>query len=183
MSCNKPLKGFIIPDPTSRKGYTVRVQGQDVACMVKRDGRWLPSTEVEMALGNREVVTESIPIPCGNCYGCRLDYSRQWADRCIMELEEHESAYFLTLTYDDDHLPYRPFVDDDGNLTEFTFLDEETGECGYMPTLRKETYSCFINACVKEQVRRFDILPLASMEILPIDPTITVQSLVLKLTI
>lgn len=45
-------------------------------------------------------------IPCGRCIGCRLDYSRQWAERCVHEAEQFEHNYFLTLTYDDDHLPY-----------------------------------------------------------------------------
>lgn len=143
MGCNKPLKGFVIPAPWTDKGYEIRVQGQDVKSMVKRDGRWFPSTELEVPLGSKEVVTESIPIPCGNCYGCRLDYSKQWADRCIMELDEHESAYFLTLTYDDDHLPFPPFVTNDGEVLPFTFLDDETGECGYMPTLRKRDIQLF----------------------------------------
>lgn len=46
-----------------------------------------------------------IPIPCGNCIGCRLDYSRTWADRCMCEAQEHDNNIFLTLTYDDKHLP------------------------------------------------------------------------------
>ncbi len=44
-------------------------------------------------------------VPCGRCIGCRLDYSRQWAQRCMYEAGQHENNYFLTLTYDDDHLP------------------------------------------------------------------------------
>lgn len=43
-------------------------------------------------------------IPCGKCAACRLQYSREWANRCMLELENHESAYFLTLTYNDSHL-------------------------------------------------------------------------------
>ena len=26
-----------------------------------------------------------ITIPCGHCIGCRLKYSRIWADRCLVE--------------------------------------------------------------------------------------------------
>lgn len=43
-------------------------------------------------------------IPCGKCVGCRMEYSRQWANRCMLELEYHDSAYFVTLTYDDYHV-------------------------------------------------------------------------------
>lgn len=43
-------------------------------------------------------------IPCGECVGCRLQKSRDWANRCMLELSDHKSAFFLTLTYDDNHL-------------------------------------------------------------------------------
>ena len=46
-----------------------------------------------------------IPLPCGKCIGCRLDYSRQWADRCMLEAQYHEHNVFLTLTYNDKWLP------------------------------------------------------------------------------
>lgn len=59
---------------------------------------------------------EELTIPCGQCVGCRLDYSRQWANRMMLELPYHESAYFVTLTYDDEHVPLDIYlsVDDDG---------------------------------------------------------------------
>lgn len=50
---------------------------------------------------------EPISIPCGQCIGCRLDYSRAWADRCVLEASLYEHNYFLTLTYDDDHIVTR----------------------------------------------------------------------------
>ena len=45
-----------------------------------------------------------ILIPCGNCIGCRLDYSRRWADRMMLELETAKCGVFLTLTYDNEHI-------------------------------------------------------------------------------
>lgn len=47
-----------------------------------------------------------INIPCGQCIGCRLDYSRQWAVRCVHEAKMHEKNCFITLTYDDEHVPW-----------------------------------------------------------------------------
>lgn len=44
-------------------------------------------------------------VPCGKCVGCKLDYSRQWANRMILELKSNPKAVFVTLTYDNDHLP------------------------------------------------------------------------------
>jgi len=46
-----------------------------------------------------------LTIPCGQCIGCRLERSRQWAIRCVHESQLHEANSFLTLTYDQDHLP------------------------------------------------------------------------------
>lgn len=45
-------------------------------------------------------------VPCQQCIGCRIDYSRHWADRIVMEslLYPEYSNFFVTLTYDDDHL-------------------------------------------------------------------------------
>lgn len=44
-------------------------------------------------------------VPCGRCIGCRLDRSRDWATRIANEASLHECNSFLTLTYDDEHLP------------------------------------------------------------------------------
>lgn len=46
-----------------------------------------------------------VTLPCLRCIGCRLEYSRQWALRCMHEAQLHEENCFLTLTYDDEHLP------------------------------------------------------------------------------
>lgn len=48
---------------------------------------------------------EYIKIPCGHCIGCRLKYSRVWADRCMAEASYYDHNVFLTLTYDNEHLP------------------------------------------------------------------------------
>lgn len=44
-------------------------------------------------------------VPCGQCIGCRLEYSRQWALRCVHEASLHDHNCFLTLTYAPEHLP------------------------------------------------------------------------------
>lgn len=48
---------------------------------------------------------EFLQIPCGKCIGCRMDYSRSWADRMTYHvLGKEPFSYFITLTYDDDHI-------------------------------------------------------------------------------
>lgn len=54
----------------------------------------------------REALTDRpITIPCGRCIGCKLEKSRQWAIRCVHESSLHPANSFITLTYDDYHLP------------------------------------------------------------------------------
>ncbi|AXL14688.1 replication initiator protein [Microviridae sp.] len=53
---------------------------------------------------------ETVTLPCRQCIGCRLEYSRQWAIRCVHEASLYNRNCFITLTYNNDNLP------DDGSL-------------------------------------------------------------------
>lgn len=44
-------------------------------------------------------------VPCGQCSGCRLERSRQWAIRCHHEASLHDDNCFVTLTYNKENLP------------------------------------------------------------------------------
>lgn len=46
-----------------------------------------------------------IILPCGQCIGCRLERSRQWALRCMHEASLYDQNCFITLTYATEHLP------------------------------------------------------------------------------
>lgn len=50
---------------------------------------------------------EDLPVtlPCGQCIGCRLERSRQWAIRCVHEASLYDRNCYLTLTYRDEELP------------------------------------------------------------------------------
>lgn len=52
------------------------------------------------------LLENAIEVPCGNCAACRLEYSRQWANRCFLESLCHKNTWFITLTYDDAHLKF-----------------------------------------------------------------------------
>jgi hypothetical protein len=43
--------------------------------------------------------------PCGQCLSCRINYSREWAIRCVHESMMHEENSYLTLTYNNKYLP------------------------------------------------------------------------------
>lgn len=48
---------------------------------------------------------DPLSLPCGQCIGCRLERSRQWAVRIVHEAACWPSNVFVTLTYRDDVLP------------------------------------------------------------------------------
>ena len=50
-------------------------------------------------------IDRSVTVPCGQCIGCLLERSRQWAMRCSHEASLYDENCFITLTYDDEHLP------------------------------------------------------------------------------
>lgn len=49
---------------------------------------------------------KQIPLPCGKCPACRLQYARTWANRCMLEAKYHDNNWFVTLTYSDDCVPH-----------------------------------------------------------------------------
>lgn len=48
---------------------------------------------------------KNVKVACGRCRGCRFDYSKDWALRCVHEASMFEENCFITLTYNDGHLP------------------------------------------------------------------------------
>lgn len=86
MPCYHPLKAFYRNVPGSRKKDIVFV------------GSGSPLTTGSI-YKNGHVYSNPIDIPCGQCLGCRLEYSRQWATRCVLESFESQHNYFVTLTY------------------------------------------------------------------------------------
>lgn len=75
MSCYSPLKGYLGPE-----GGITFTRG---------------SSNTGVALN----------VPCGKCLGCKQDKGRQWATRCMHEARMWKDNWFLTLTYEDEHLP------------------------------------------------------------------------------
>lgn len=67
-------------------------------------------------------------LPCGQCVGCRLERSRQWAVRLMHEASLHEDNCFITLTYRPECLP------EDGSLVKKHFQD-------FMKRLRSRFFS------------------------------------------
>lgn len=111
--CTSPLKGFINgTTENGKKDLIVTPYSVDHIEMLDGKKIYVDTS----AITSKFALTEFVEIPCGQCIECRLQRSRRWADRCMLELGYHESSYFITLTYDNAHIPKNPLY------------DEETGE-------------------------------------------------------
>lgn len=49
-------------------------------------------------------IADYIPVPCGKCPECRAANKRRWVGRCVAEMEVSKYSYFLTLTFDNNHI-------------------------------------------------------------------------------
>lgn len=81
MVCYYPLDGYRAKTPNEKTGKRPIVFN-------KNDG----------------LLDMPVQLPCGQCIGCRLERSRQWAIRCVHEASLYESNCFITLTYSPEHL-------------------------------------------------------------------------------
>lgn len=73
-------------------------------------------------------------VPCGRCLGCLSKRRRDWTMRLSQELKSASSASFLTLTYDDENLPYVDF----GDKIEYFNCDKSIWHgTGFWPELKK----------------------------------------------
>lgn len=69
-------------------------------------GEILPSGKRAIVWDRRDAqLPQELSLPCGQCVGCRLERSRQWAVRCMDEASLYEENCFVTLTYSPEKLP------------------------------------------------------------------------------
>lgn len=81
MACFKPLNGYRTPSG----GFTFK---SNLALRLNKAG-----------------TPNMMQVPCGQCIGCRMSKTREWAARCVHEASLHEENCFLTLTYNPENIP------------------------------------------------------------------------------
>lgn len=77
---------------------------------------------------------EPIQVPCGYCMACRIAKTREWTVRLIHELSCWDKSSFVTLTYDDEHMPA------DGSIHKIELQN-------FFKRLRKDVNSIKYYAC------------------------------------
>ena len=85
MTCFRPLRGWRAAVPNENGKYPIVFSAKK-----RHSDAYLP-----------------LDLACGQCVGCRLERSRQWALRCVHELKCHDSGCFLTLTFNSSSLRER----------------------------------------------------------------------------
>ena len=68
----------------------------------------------------RRYAFETVVVPCGKCLNCLKNKQSSMVVRCKREAEQKGSFAFMTLTYDDDHLPLARSI---------WRVSKDTGEC------------------------------------------------------
>ena len=133
MTCYHPLKGFVV-GKTASGADKYKITSYNVDHVELSEKGPVDAFDFHVGQNAYKVIRDFVEIPCGQCIGCRLEYSRVWANRCFLEMQEPENkeSYFVTLTYDDEHLPINQFV------------DKETGVCGDVATLQKRDFQLFM---------------------------------------
>lgn len=131
--CTNPLKGFKHGTTENGKDNYI-IRHYDVDHLEVLDNGRIINAYSPKRTASDKVIREFIEIPCGKCHECRLAYSRRWADRCMLEAQYHNENCFITLTYDDEHIP-----------NDYGF-DPITGERRRFNSLKKEDLQKFFKS-------------------------------------
>lgn len=146
MPCYHPLKAFDISsvDGLSKNNKkNLIIKSYNVNHLEKIKDKYIECYDDYRSDMCERYIKDYIEIPCGKCIGCRLEYSRQWANRMMLEAKYHSQNWFVTLTYDDLHLP-RSY-----------YGDPNSGEPLPSLTLRKRDIQLFFKRLRKQTGQQF----------------------------
>lgn len=133
LGCYNPLYASVVPGVRTVNGKPFYHIYQTKRIFDREHGRnYLSGYGYDDYVRARKNGVDLVPIPCGKCLGCRLTYARQWADRCMLEKEYHADSWFVTFTYNDDHVP------------KTYYGDPATGEAQPALTLRRKDIQDFL---------------------------------------
>lgn len=94
MTCFHPIVAFVVGTKENGKKELKFVKADEKRLDVYIDGSGVQHPEYEKVM-----------LPCGKCIGCKMDRSKEWSVRLMLERMYHEKACFITLTYNDENVP------------------------------------------------------------------------------
>jgi len=94
MPCNRPINAYYAKEVNQETGK-----------------RSLVFNARERYKGSDLNYTSALAVPCGKCHGCKADQALMWSIRGYHESTLHLQNSFITLTYDNDHLPVDGKID------------------------------------------------------------------------
>lgn len=112
MTCFHPNKAFRLGVKDNGK-LDLLLRSYTVDHLEFVNGKWQNAYDSFVDPRSERTVKDFIEVPCGKCLGCRMSYSRSWADRMMLEMKDHKETYFITLTYNDQNIPWNPMPDQD----------------------------------------------------------------------
>lgn len=102
---------------------------------------------------------EKIRVRCGHCIYCKMAKAREWSLRLEMESQYWRDLCFVTLTYDNEHLPY--------HIVSKELICEDVGWSGsdivddfYFPSLAYDDLTLFIKRvrkCLDFKIRYYAV--------------------------
>lgn len=100
----------------------------------------------------RPYLNDSVVVPCGKCLNCLKNRQSQMVVRCKREADKRGSFGFMTLTYDEDHVPVTRSV---------WRVDKETGEQTMVSPPEFVSTAYHPDAAVLDSMRQLDAGPCA----------------------
>lgn len=107
MPCYHPLLALLDFEKSKRLGFAKFHFRKDADLKLKNADYYrelVKSGFVTKFVDMAGVPHQDMLVPCRQCIGCRLEYSRQWANRLMIELGNHnpDMCWFVTFTYENE---------------------------------------------------------------------------------
>lgn len=112
LACLSPLEINVFPEGTKDKkdgspGHFLSFNYSDLLPDIG-DWRFVHTGDFgSVPVSESFVAPRRFTVPCGKCLNCRRNKSFRWSRRLLMESDGYKAdeMQFITLTYDDEHLP------------------------------------------------------------------------------
>lgn len=132
MSCTNPMRAFDTGYLTEKGKPLYYITTKKISMIHKPKSADVAKSQRPKDVWCDIIIKDYIEIPCQKCESCRLDYSKEWMQRCMLEQKMWSYNEMLTLTYDEQNVP------------KTKGCDLKTGEVVVVNTLKKKDVEKFL---------------------------------------